>query len=161
MDYYSYEYPNTTQNVDIFGHLYNWYAAADTQRYGSVDSVERAYQLGNHIQGICPEGWYLPSDDEYDELNIYPTADLRSTDYWITVPGIPNTNLTGFNSLPGGMYNCETGRFETMMGNAYYWSCHPVYDLATGAMIDYICEKIVANNTVRCNGYSIRCIWGE
>ena len=54
-----------------------------------------------------------------------------------------------------------TGRFEEMMGNSYYWTCHPVYDLATGAMIDYICEKIVTNNNSRCNGYSIRCIWGE
>jgi|GEM_PF-6074791 len=161
MDYYSYEYPDLATNVSIFGHLYSWYSAADTARYGSVDSVERAYQLGNHIQGICPEGWYLPSDEEYEELNIYSTSDLRSTQYWITVGGTVNTNATGFNSLPGGMYNCSTGRFESMMGNAYYWSCHPVYDLATGAMIDYICEKIVTNNNSRCNGYSIRCIWGE
>ncbi len=161
MDYYSYEYPDVATNVSIFGHLYNWYSAADTARYGSVDSVERAYQSGNHIQGICPDGWYLPSDEEYDELNIYPTTDLRSTEYWIRVNGVANTNATGFNSLPGGMYNCSTGRFESMMGNSYYWTCHPVYDLATGAMIDYICEKIVTNNNSRCNGYSIRCIWGE
>ena len=161
MDYYSYEYPDVATNVIIFGHLYNWYAAADTARYGSVDSVERAYNSGNHIQGICPDGWYLPSDEEYDELNIYPTTDLRSTEYWIRVNGVVNTNATGFNSLPGGMYNCSTGRFESMMGNSYYWTCHPVYDLATGAMIDYICEKIVTNNNSRCNGYSIRCIWGE
>ena len=161
MDYYSYEYPDVATNVSIFGHLYNWYAAADTARYGSVDSVERAYNSGNHIQGICPDGWYLPSDEEYDELNIYPTTDLRSTEYWIRVNGVVNTNATGFNSLPGGMYNCSTGRFESMMGNSYYWTCHPVYDLATGAMIDYICEKIVTNNNSRCNGYSIRCIWGE
>jgi len=161
MDYYSYEYPDVATNVSIFGHLYNWYAAADTARYGSVDSVERAYHSGNHIQGICPDGWYLPSDEEYDELNIYPTTDLRSTEYWIRVNGVVNTNATGFNSLPGGMYNCSTGRFESMMGNSYYWTCHPVYDLATGAMIDYICEKIVTNNNSRCNGYSIRCIWGE
>lgn len=161
MDYYSYEYPDVATNVSIFGHLYNWYSAADTARYGSVDSVERAYHSGNHIQGICPDGWYLPSDEEYDELNIYPTTDLRSTEYWIRVNGVVNTNATGFNSLPGGMYNCSTGRFESMMGNSYYWTCHPVYDLATGAMIDYICEKIVTNNNSRCNGYSIRCIWGE
>jgi uncharacterized protein (TIGR02145 family) len=161
MDYQSYEYPNVSTNVEIFGHLYNWYAAADTARYGSVDSVERAYESGNHIQGICPDGWYLPSDEEYDELNIYPTTDLRSTEYWIRVNGVVNTNLTGFNSLPGGMYNCASGRFEDMMGESYYWTCHPVYDMASGAMIDYICEKILTHNNSRCNGYSIRCIWDE
>ena len=161
MDYYSREYPNTTENVNIFGHLYNWYAAADTGRYGSVDSVERAYNMGHRIQGICPDGWYLPSDDEYEELNMYPTTDLRSTDYWINVSGQVNTNATGFNSLPGGKYNCTTGRFEEMMGNSYYWTCHPVYDIATGAMIDYVCEKITIVKDSHCNGYSIRCIWDE
>jgi uncharacterized protein (TIGR02145 family) len=159
MDYYSYEYPNTNENVRIFGHLYNWYAAADTGRYGSVDSVERAYNMGHRIQGICPDGWYLPSDVEYEELNIYPSEDLRSTSYWID--GANNTNATGFNSLPGGKYSCTSGRYENIMGNAYYWTCHPVYDMATGAMIDYICEKIILSSDSRCSGYSIRCIWDE
>ena len=161
MDYYSSEFPNTTQNVSIFGHLYNWYAAADTLRYGSVDSVENAYRSGNRIQGICPENWYLPSDEDYEELNIYPTTDLRSTSYWVNVTGVVNTNATGFNSLPGGMYNCSTGRFEQMSGESYYWTCHPVYDMATGALIDYICEKIRYSNSSRCNGYSIRCVYDE
>ena len=161
MDYYSREYPNTAENVSIFGHLYHWYAAADTLRYGSVDSVRRAYEAGHYIQGICPENWHLPSDEEFEELNVHPVTDLRSTSYWINVDGVVNTNATGFNSLPGGKYNCATDRFEDMMGNAYYWTCHPVYDMATGAMIDYICEKILINNNHCCNGYSIRCIWDE
>ena len=157
MSCHSYEYPNTTENVDIFGHLYNWYAAVDTGRYGSVDSVERAYNMGHRIQGICPDGWYLPSDEEYDELNIHSSEDLRSVNYWID--GANNTNATGFNSLPGGNYNCVNGRYESIMGNAYYWTCHPVYDMATGAMIDYVCEKIVVSPNPRCSGYSIRCIY--
>ena len=161
MDYYSYEHPNTAENVNIFGHLYDWYAAADTGRYGSVDSVERAYNMGHRIQGICPDGWYLPSDEDYEELNIYPTSDLRSTNYWINVGSQVNTNSTGFNSLPGGRYSCANGRYEDIMGNSYYWTCHPVYDMATGAMIDYVCEKIVTNNNPRCNGYSIRCVYDE
>ncbi len=159
MSCHSYEYPNTTENVDIFGHLYNWYAAVDTGRYGSVDSVERAYNMGHRIQGVCPDGWYLPSDEEYDELNIYPSEDLRSTNYWID--GANNTNATGFNSLPGGIYNCVNGRYENIMGNAYYWTCHPVYDMATGAMIDYVCEKIVLSSDSRCSGFSVRCVYDE
>ncbi len=161
MNYSSFDFPNADENVNIFGHLYDWYAAADTARYGSVDSVERAYNMGHRIQGICPDGWYLPSDEDYEELNVYPTTDLRSTSYWINVNGQVNTNATGFNSLPGGKYNCESGRYEDIMGNSYYWTCHPVYDMATGAMIDYICEKIMSGNTARCNGYSIRCVYDE
>ena len=161
MSYYSREFPNTEENVRIFGHLYDWYASADTGRYGSVDSIERACNLGHRIQGICPAGWYLPSDEDFEELNMYPTTDLRSTNYWITANGVVNTNATGFNSLPGGRYNCPLNRYEDMMGMAYYWTCHPVYDLATGAMIDYICEKIVLYKDSPCNGHSVRCIYDE
>ncbi len=159
MSYYSHEHPNTTENVGIFGHLYNWYAVVDTGRYGSVDSVESAYNMGHRIQGICPDGWYLPSDEEYEELNIYPTTALRSTRYWIN--GAENTNSTSFNSLPGGKYSCANGKYENIMGNAHYWTCHPVYDMATGAMIDFICEKIVVSPNSRCNGYSVRCVYDE
>ena len=161
MDYYSETHPNTTENVNIFGHLYDWYAAADTQRYGSVDSVERAYTLGHHIQGICPDGWYLPTDEDFEDLNIYTTPELRSTNYWINANGVVNVNSTGFNAVPSGMYNCSTGRYENVMGNAFYWSCHPVYDMATGAMIDYVCEKILSSQSGRCNGFSVRCILEE
>ena len=159
MSYHSSQYPNISENVNIFGHLYTWYAAADTQRYGSVDSVERAYDLGHHIQGVCPEGWYLPTDEDFEELNIYPTNDLRSTSYWIS--GSANTNATGFNSLPGGMYNCTTSRFEDSMGASFYWSCHPVFDLASGALIDYVCDRIRNDNYSRCNGFSVRCVLKE
>ena len=156
MDYYSPDYPNTTENVNIFGHLYDWYAAIDTGRYGSVDSVERAYNRGHRIQGICPDGWYLPSDEEYSELNIYPSTALKSTGYWIN--GTNNTNSTGFNSLPGGNYSCASGGYENITGNAYYWTCHPVYDMATGAEIDFVCEMIVHSSYSRCSGFSVRCI---
>ena len=159
MNYYSDTYPDTTSNVAIFGHLYDWYAAADTGRYGSIDSVETAYRLGNRIQGICPEGWYLPSDLDYEGLNIYPTEDLRSTSYWIN--GAGNTNATGFNSLPGGLYSCSSGRYEDITTKSYYWTCHPVYDMATGAMIDFVCEMLVILTSERCNGYSIRCVLDE
>ena len=159
MNYYSYTYPDTASNVAIFGRLYDWYAAADTGRYGSVDSIETAYRLGNRIQGICPEGWYLPSDLDYEGLNIYPTEDLRSTSYWIN--GAGNTNATGFNSLPGGLYSCASGRFEDITTKSYYWTCHPVLDMATGAMIDFVCEMLIVLEAERCNGYSIRCVLDE
>ena len=127
----------------------------------SVDSIARANRLGHYIQGICPQGWHLPSDEEWEELEMYPTTDLRSTSYWITANGVANTNATGFNSLPGGKYNCANDRYEEMLGNAYYWSCHPVYDTATGAMIDYVCEKIWNKKYANCDGHSVRCIYDE
>ena len=159
MDYYSESFPNTARNVSIFGHLYDWYDAADTITH-SVAEIENMYAHGQRVQGVCPAGWYLPSEEDFEELNIYPANELRSSQYWLDGEG--NTNATGFNSLPGGKYSCSNNRFEEMKGNAYYWTCHPVYDLTTGAMIDFVCEKIVITPpTERCNGFSIRCVLVE
>ncbi|MBP5664610.1 MAG: fibrobacter succinogenes major paralogous domain-containing protein, partial [Bacteroidales bacterium] len=159
MVYVSSSYPNEAQNLNIFGRLYDWYAAADTATH-SVAEIESMYALGQRVQGVCPAGWYLPSEEDFDELNVYPTTELRSNEYWID--GASNTNATGFNSVPSGRYNCATSRFEELMGNAYYWTCHPVYDTSTGAMIDFICEKVVITPPMtRCNGFSIRCVLVE
>jgi uncharacterized protein (TIGR02145 family) len=40
---------NDSSNIPTYGLLYNWYAAVDSQ-------------------GICPEGWHVPSDQEWMEL---------------------------------------------------------------------------------------------
>lgn len=155
MSYVSESFPNATDNVNNFGYLYDWYAAADTVT-NSIADIEATYAAGKHIQGACPNGWYLPTDEDFKTLESFNANDLRSTGLWLEGNG---TNSTGFNAVPGGYYNCETGRYEDAAGNAYYWSCHPVYDKATGAMIDYICEKIYNSNEYsRCNGFSVRCV---
>lgn len=160
MTYVSENFPNESENVTNFGYLYDWYAAADTVTNNIAD-IEAIYAAGKHVQGVCPNGWYLPTDEDFKTLESIDAKDLRSTDLWLEGGG---TNATGFNAVPGGFYNCSTGRFEDAAGNAYYWSCHPVYDKATGAMIDYICEKIYnSKDYSRCNGFSVRCvlIYGE
>lgn len=160
MSYVSETFSDATENVAKFGYLYDWYAAADTVT-NSIADIEATYAAGKHVQGVCPNGWYLPTDEDFKTLESIDAKDLRSTDLWLEGGG---TNATGFNAVPGGFYNCSTGRFEDAAGNAYYWSCHPVYDKATGAMIDYICEKIYnSKDYSRCNGFSVRCvlIYGE
>ena len=160
MTYVSENFPNESENVTNFGYLYDWYAAADTVT-NSIADIEATYAAGKHVQGVCPNGWYLPTDEDFKTLESIDAKDLRSTDLWLEGGG---TNATGFNAVPGGLYNCSTGRFEDAAGNAYYWSCHPVYDKASGAMIDYICEKIYnSKDYSRCNGFSVRCvlIYGE
>ena len=45
-------YDNDPKNGDKYGKLYNWYAAIDTN-------------------GLCPQGWHLPSGAEWDILVTY------------------------------------------------------------------------------------------
>ena len=45
-------YNNDLTNINTYGYLYNWSAA-------------------NDIRGICPDGFHLPSDEEWSELILH------------------------------------------------------------------------------------------
>ncbi|MEJ2629601.1 MAG: fibrobacter succinogenes major paralogous domain-containing protein, partial [bacterium] len=46
------DYNNNEGNVSTCGHLYNWYAVNDSRN-------------------IAPEGWHVPTDEEWKELEMY------------------------------------------------------------------------------------------
>jgi uncharacterized protein (TIGR02145 family) len=60
-----YAYPNKEQaNVATLGLLYTW--AAATKRTG-ISAAEGNTNQPN-VQGICPNGWHIPSDREWSDL---------------------------------------------------------------------------------------------
>jgi len=87
------------------GILYNWYAATNTTEATSIGNIEQKQEfpfgsgIGSDevenkgtsfdpsnsslkfIQGICPDGWHLPSDREWNllEKQIYENAEKYST----------------------------------------------------------------------------------
>ena len=83
-------------NSDTFGSLYTFQSA---MRY---DSIEGA-------QGICPEGWHIPTRDEIQSLIDYVksknkyvlfTDQLCSSTGWTTKNG---RNMLLFNAIPNGV----------------------------------------------------------
>jgi uncharacterized protein (TIGR02145 family) len=86
-------YGHSASNLAIYGYLYNWYAVADPK-------------------GLCPIGWYVPSEAEWNSLSSYlgndPGVKLADTS-WILVFGKP-TNESGLSIKPGG-YRDTSGRF--------------------------------------------------
>jgi len=82
---YSY-YNNKISNFFIYGNLYNWYAVDDDR-------------------GVCPEGFHIPSDDEWMELVNNPA--FRSS---------------GFLPLPGGCRDAGSRFFENIGKFGYFWS---------------------------------------
>ena len=64
---------NKAENCDVQGRLYNWNAAMDIpQEYESARWLKIDYPR----QGICPGGWHLPTDDEWQKLVNYVIADV-------------------------------------------------------------------------------------
>lgn len=101
-------YDNDESNDAVYGKLYNWFAVTDSQ-------------------GLCPEGWHVPSDDEWnvltDNFGGPDTAGCSmkesGTNHWES----PNTcanNLSGFTALPGG-YRDPSG-FVNFGRHGGWWS---------------------------------------
>ncbi len=65
-----YHYPNLQAANKQYGLLYNWYAAMNMPKNGDPGNVNQggSTEYDAHLQGICPDGWYLPSDQEYTDL---------------------------------------------------------------------------------------------
>lgn len=116
--------------------LYNAMAA----QYGETSG-------NGHVQGVCPDGWHLPSRDEWQQLTDY-VADHPAL--WVSSGSVSNAmesqqwplsaedaaqfNKTGFSALPTGYIisfarHTEWPSYEEQMErrwfhreNAYYWS---------------------------------------
>lgn len=124
-------YGNSTSNRDTYGGLYTWAAAM----YGASGSDA----IPSQVQGICPEGWHLPSDGEWKKLEVFlgmgeTDADedgwrgndqggqLKDTGMalWIS-PNRGATNESGFTAFPGGLRGIA-GSFYNVGFDAYFWT---------------------------------------
>lgn len=114
------EEAKATENYQIYGTLYNWVAAMD----GSVGSSANP----SGVQGVCPDGWHLPSEAEWVQLTDYlggidvAGGKLKSTDatYW-DGDNIGATNEAGFNALPAG-YRAGNSAINYLKTAAYFWT---------------------------------------
>jgi len=145
----------------IYGVLYQWEAA----------------------KTACPEGWHLPSNDEWAELERYLKengysydgvsghlyiAKALATDYaWQESDKegtIGNTdyqemrNKSGFSALPGSSRRND-GLFFDVGGYCHWWSAtesDTVYTYTRYLNYDY--TKVFRLDFHKTNGFSIRCI---
>ena len=102
-----YCYPdNNAENVAVYGCLYNWYAQMNGDSISSSSPSD--------VQGICPDGWHMPSRSEWRELadNLGGTsyagsalagnAELWGNEY---IANSPYFGLSRFDALPAGAYS--------------------------------------------------------
>ena len=169
-----------------YGLLYNWNAAVDTfnSTYGEFsvnDTADYAVNVtftGNR-RGICPEGWHLPSDAEWDTLkkyvssqsqyicgskNSYIARSLASTTVWLSsdsscaVGNVLNTNnKTGFSAVPAG--NNVGAQFNHRTYTATFWSSTQAEKRnATNQYMLFNSAEVNEHNNLKSYGFSVRCI---
>ncbi|WP_419027059.1 FISUMP domain-containing protein [Culturomica massiliensis] len=115
-------YGDVESNCDTYGRLYNWLAATQND-------------AGAGVQGICPTGWHLPTNDEWIDLfaTLGTTVDASNSvvdgkaikgelNYWggKTNPAANiGDNTIGFNAQPGGgLFYAYSGSYMTEAGIA-------------------------------------------
>ena len=162
--YYVYGYNGTnvtdakaTANYNTYGVLYNWPAAMD----GEASSTTNP----SGVQGVCPDGWHLPSDAEWTELTDYlgGTSDAggklkeTGTTHWNS-SNTSATNETGFTALPGGNRN-NNGTFNNIGNNGNWWSAtENNTNNAWNRNMNYNNSNVNRNNNNKELGFSVRCV---
>ena len=139
-------YDNNSSNGDTYGVLYNWYSIS-------------------HNTTIAPEGWHVPTNDEWQVLIDYLGGDAiaggkmkeTGTTHWVA-PNTGATNESGFTALPGG-YCGPYGDFSSMGWGGYFWSATEhvstnAYDCRLYALDSEVSQSYFYKRA----GYAVRCL---
>ena len=129
----SYCYDDDPSNCAKYGRLYTWAAVIDSVKLATDadNPLDCGYAkecgLAGKVQGICPEGWHLPSYGEWYTLfgavGGQSTAGkvLKSQTGWAAYGGITNEDSFGFSALPAG-FRYDSGDYSLEGYNALFWS---------------------------------------
>ncbi len=152
--YGSWCYDDKERNCNMYGRLYNWHTA----------------------KKVCPDGWHLPTDEEWKELERHLGLSIRESEeksyrgtdeggklketglsHW-RVPNSGSTNESGFSALPGG-YRVDGGHCYYKGRRAYFWSSTEDKRFrAWGRMLGYNRWEVKRDGTRKGAGFSVRCV---
>jgi len=162
-------YENQDGNGDSYGGLYTWAAVMN----GAIGGDENL--VG--IQGICPDGWHLPGDAEWKELEMFlgmsqdqaDKPDWRGTNeggqikergfsHW-EAPNTGGNNSSGITVIPGG-FRSPKGGFYSLGKDAAFWSSdeEATTDKAWYRTLNFEKEKIYRHYNDKNQGLSVRCV---
>ena len=150
--------------LETYGALYNWYAVADER-------------------GLCPEGWRVPDDGEWKELEMYlgvsqqavektgwrendEGGKLKSTrtaplhhPKWNN-PNLGATNETGWSGLPGG-FRDYSGEYNYIGSFGRWWTSSehtPDGNYALFRSLGHNYSGISRFVVLKQHGFSVRCL---
>jgi len=130
-----------------YGALYNWYTV--------------------NTGKLCPEGWHIPTDSEWEELTGYLGGDqiagakLKEAGFmhW-NGPNTGATNETYFWALPGGnRLDGPDAAFANLFKMGGWWSSSAGGDLAITRFMFNNSSNVRKYFNSRSWGLSVRCVW--
>ena len=150
---------NAGNEVDTYGTLYNWYAVTDSRN-------------------LAPEGWHVPTDDDWKELEMYlgmsqseaDNTGLRGTnegsklagnaDLWYSSGNLENNSefgTSGFTALPGGYRDYSNGSYYVMGYRGYFWSAtEGNSSYAWYRLLNYLYSDVDLYGDSKRSGFAVR-----
>jgi uncharacterized protein (TIGR02145 family) len=147
-----YCYDDNPDNCDTYGALYQW---TEVMQYTTTEG----------IQGLCPDGWHIPTDDEWCtlELTVDPTVNCGAW-FWRGTDGgtkLKSGGSSGFEALLGGYIFANMSSLQ--MGDfGFFWTSTKHNETSTifrSVGDDF--EGIRRFYNYDYYGQSVRCIKGE
>lgn len=157
----------STDNYKIYGCLYSWPVAMNIKENEPISDT-------GFIQGICPDGWHLPGDDEWKQLEAlletyaeFPKDDERritgnvgnkiKADYtWESADSL--TNQSGFSALPSG-FRYKNGHFDKIGKYGYFWTSTEYNEqTAIYRYLKYDSDGTYSGRPSKQNGMPVRCV---
>lgn len=155
---YWFAYNDDLSNIETYGRLYTWYTVDDSR-------------------DICPDGWHIPSDSEWNNLQLYLgmspndidligesdngiSAFLKETGttYWLS-PNVGATNSSGFGALPAGYRRRYNKDFEYLGQRTFFWTSSAYNDANSFyRSLSYDTPNITRTYNLKNYGFSVRCI---
>ena len=147
-------YYNDPTFKPTYGALYNWHA---------INSGK-----------LCPSGWHVPTDDEFNalEISLGMAADQatvwgwRGTDHGLKIKNTTGwtengngTNTSGLSALPGGYRFGADGQFVLQTTITYWWTAteHDA-DRAWYRRLDSSSSQVYRASTLKKGGKYVRCV---
>lgn len=168
LDSSSFCYFDMSNFCDMYGRLYMWSAAIDSAGLFSRKTMGcgggTTCELGENIHGVCPEGWHLPSAQEFDTLYAFVEYDnsgvdvgtsLKSSSGWVKDNGTSlGVDFYGFAALPAGKFDYAEQGYR-----GYFWSASEgSMEIAGFMALDYNTVSFETFYNSKEYGYSIRCV---
>ncbi|HUH75339.1 MAG TPA: FISUMP domain-containing protein [Chitinophagales bacterium] len=137
-------YDNNVAFHNTYGKLYNWHAVSASD--------------------LCPDGWHIPTDDEWDILTDYlggkeiAGGKMKSKSNWDS-PNLNATNESGFSGTSGGYRYIYEGTFRWKGSNGFWWSSTSNHaSNAKYRSLIHSVESVGESESSRDSGFSCRCI---
>ena len=146
---------NSADSCAKYGRLYTWAAA--------MGHAEKACGAGREcncigtVRGVCPEGWHLPDENEWDTLY----SAVERNPYALQAKGWPKwkyaTDVDGFSALPVGSWS---GNFSEVGSHALFWSATELGSW-TARLFWLDVDSVIFHIDDKSYSHAVRCLQDE